>query len=561
MLSAPSLFTPFLQAVDHINLPEKFNYPFYYDPHPLCVIAAEELQAHLKSQTEWIHNFGLDPKQDGLIIGKMFGVLVVKDKADNLGYISAFSGKLAGGNHHPGFVPPVFDLLQEGGFFIEGEKELNAINKRLEELENNQFYRELVERTKLKTADILLAVEEEKRKLREGKKERKQERENAKETLSDTAYQALCDHLKEESLKQQYFAKLKLNVLKEEQEEAERELAEYEREIYLLKELRKEKSSALQQKIFEQYAFINIRKESKNLSQIFNDDLNIAPPAGAGECAAPKLLQYAFLHDLKPIAMAEFWWGQSPASEIRKHRNFYPACRGKCEPILNHMLAGMDVEKNPMLQNKAEGKQIEIVYNDEYLCVINKPAEFLSVPGINVSDSVLERIKIMFPEATGPLIVHRLDMSTSGIMLIAKSKDIYTQLQSQFIARTVQKRYVALLDGFIAGTEGIIDLPLRVDLEDRPRQLVCYEYGKPAKTKWRVLEQKNGKTRVNFWPITGRTHQLRVHAAHNLGLNVAIVGDDIYGKKADRLHLHAEWLQFYHPVFNKTMSIGVNPEF
>lgn len=468
---------------------------------------------------------------------------------------------MAGGNHHLGFVPPVFDILKEDGFFLEGEKELNAINRKIEELEISEYYLKLKKQTEEEVSKILLAVEKEKRQLREGKKDRKIRRESAKASLSDQDYQDLCEQLKEESLKQQYFAKLTLESLKIQQENIERELFGYEGEINRLKELRKEKSSALQQQIFEQYTFLNIRKETKNLSQIFNEDLNIAPPAGAGECAAPKLLQYAFLHDLKPIAMAEFWWGQSPASEIRKHKSFYPACRGKCEPILNHMLLGMEVEENPMLRNPADGKALDIVYDDDYLCIVNKPAEFLSVPGINVTDSVLERIKVKYPDATGPLIVHRLDMSTSGIMLIAKSKDVYIQLQSQFINRTVQKRYIALLDGLVESNEGTIDLPLRVDLEDRPRQLVCYDYGKPAKTKWRALEHKNGKTRVHFWPITGRTHQLRVHSAHKSGLNCPIVGDDIYGKKGDRLHLHAEWLQFYHPILEKTMTITVEAEF
>ncbi|WP_218916231.1 RluA family pseudouridine synthase [Pseudopedobacter saltans] len=524
-------------------------------------MAAEELQHHLEHQTGWQHNFGLDPKQNGLIIGKMFGVLVVENREGELGYLSAFSGKLAGGNHHLGFVPPVFDILKEDGFFLEGEKELNAINRKIEELEISEYYLKLKKQTEEEVSKILLAVEKEKRQLREGKKDRKIRRESAKASLSDQDYQDLCEQLKEESLKQQYFAKLTLESLKIQQENIERELFGYEGEINRLKELRKEKSSALQQQIFEQYTFLNIRKETKNLSQIFNEDLNIAPPAGAGECAAPKLLQYAFLHDLKPIAMAEFWWGQSPASEIRKHKSFYPACRGKCEPILNHMLLGMEVEENPMLRNPADGKALDIVYDDDYLCIVNKPAEFLSVPGINVTDSVLERIKVKYPDATGPLIVHRLDMSTSGIMLIAKSKDVYIQLQSQFINRTVQKRYIALLDGLVESNEGTIDLPLRVDLEDRPRQLVCYDYGKPAKTKWRALEHKNGKTRVHFWPITGRTHQLRVHSAHKSGLNCPIVGDDIYGKKGDRLHLHAEWLQFYHPILEKTMTITVEAEF
>ena len=294
------------------------------------------------------------------------------------------------------------------------------------------------------------------------------------------------------------------------------------------------------------------------MGEIFNNN----PPAGAGECAAPKLLNYAFEHQLKPIAMAEFWWGQSPKSEIRKHKQFYPACKSKCEPILlSHMLMGLEMESNPFEENPAAGKNIEIVYEDDILLVINKPAEFLSVPGKKISDSVYQRMKEKYPEATGPLVVHRLDMSTSGLMLIAKDEATYVKLQSQFIKRTISKRYVALLDGVLHDNEGSIDLPLRVDLEDRPRQLVCYDHGKPAQTKWKKIKIINNQTLVYFYPITGRTHQLRVHASHELGLKTPIIGDDLYGTKSNRLHLHAEQLIFIHPISNKKICFHCEAEF
>ncbi|MBP9794309.1 MAG: RluA family pseudouridine synthase, partial [Flavobacterium sp.] len=332
----------------------------------------------------------------------------------------------------------------------------------------------------------------------------------------------------------------------------------FEEKLNELKELRKQKSNTLQQRLFAEYAFLNGLGESKSLGKIFDNN----PPAGAGECAAPKLLHYAFQHHLKPICMAEFWWGQSPKSEVRKHQQFYPSCKSKCEPILlGHMLKGLTMDDNPFQLNPAEGKEIEIVYEDESIAVINKPAEFLSVPGKQISDSVYERMKIRYPEATGPIIVHRLDMSTSGIMLIAKTEAAYLNLQRQFIKRTIKKCYEALLDGEIATKSGFIDLPLRVDLDDRPRQLVCYEYGKPAQTNWEIISIENGKTRVHFYPITGRTHQLRVHASHPLGLNTPIVGDDLYGTKANRLHLHAKSITFIHPINNQEMKIEVAAEF
>jgi len=228
---------------------------------------------------------------------------------------------------------------------------------------------------------------------------------------------------------------------------------------------------------------------------------------------------------------------------------------------MDHMLDGLEVDDNPFLENPSEVMQLDIVYEDDILLLINKPPEFLSVPGKIITDSVLERLKQMYPDATGPLLVHRLDMSTSGLLLVAKNKETYVHLQKQFMKRTIKKRYVALLDGIVKQKEGIINLPLRVDLEDRPRQLVCYEYGKPAQTKWEVIAIKNKQTRVYFYPITGRTHQLRVHASHELGLKIPILGDDLYGKKANRLHLHAERLTFIHPTTREEITISVDAAF
>ncbi|WNW02528.1 RluA family pseudouridine synthase [Tenacibaculum sp. HL-MS23] len=252
--------------------------------------------------------------------------------------------------------------------------------------------------------------------------------------------------------------------------------------------------------------------------------------------------------------MAEFWWGKPSANAVRKHQHYYSACTGKCKPILHHMLQGLTVDDNPLIAQFQVKKEIEVIFEDEYLLVINKPHELLSVAGKEVKDSVYSRIKKKYPNATGPLIVHRLDMSTSGILLIAKNEIIHKNLQAQFINRTIKKRYVALLHGSLYKKNGEINLPLRVDLDDRPKQLVCYEHGKKALTKWEVIEVIDNKTKVYFYPITGRTHQLRVHAAHQLGLNIPIVGDDLYGTKANRLYLHAENLSFRHPISKKEVQ-------
>ena len=327
------------------------------------------------------------------------------------------------------------------------------------------------------------------------------------------------------------------------------------KKIHDWKEDRRALSAQTQARMFDEYTFLNGNGESRSLLSIFDEATSRIPPAGAGECAAPKLLQYAYLNELLPIAMAEFWWGNSPRSEVRKHKQFYPACRGKCEPILGHMLQGLEVAPNEMLLELKNQKDLDIIYEDDYLLAVNKPAEFLSVPGKEITDSVYARVREKYPDADGPLVVHRLDMSTSGIMLVAKNKDVHKLIQQQFEQRTVKKRYVALLEGELSDKGGAISLPLRVDFNDRPRQLVCFDHGKPARTIWELVEVINGRSLVRFYPVTGRTHQLRVHAAHSSGLNAPIVGDDLYGNKDERLHLHADQLRFVHPMLEKELTL------
>lgn len=542
-------FIAFQQDISGITLPEKFTFPFYYEPHDLSKIAAKALQDYLETQTDFEHNFGLDDTQNGLAIGKMFGVLVVQNTEGRLGYLWAFSGKLAERNQHPFFVPTVFDMLEEKSFFKQEEVILNNYNKKIELLENDYAYLKSIQVLSATKIQAEKEIQAQKETIKIGKKRRAALRQNNPE--------ADVEQLNKESQEEGILLKKMTLYWNHHITAAEETVAEFTATINQLKEGRRKKSAELQQQLFEQYAFLNQYQELKSLGEIFNGN----PPAGAGECAAPKLLHYAFQNDLKPIAMAEFWWGQSPKSEVRKHQQFYPACTGKCEPILRHMLKDIPLEDNPFKTNPAEGKTLEIVYEDDYLTVVNKPAEFLSVPGKNITDSVWSRVKLLYPNASGPLIVHRLDMSTSGLLLIAKSATVYKNLQAQFIQRKVKKRYVALLDGNVNESKGVIDLPLRVDLDNRPNQIVCFDYGKPAKTEWEVLEKRGNQTLVHFYPITGRTHQLRVHAAHQLGLNSPIVGDDLYGTKANRLHLHAESITFNHPVSKESIMVTVAADF
>ncbi len=554
-------FHHFKTDISEISLPKKFTFPFYYDPHTLCKIASKEIQKYLETQTDFNHNFGLKKNEKGLSIGKMFGVLVVQNQKKEIGYLAAFSGKFSDNSLPKMFVPPIFDTHQKDGFFAKGEIQLNQINQQIVQLENNLDFVKITAKFYQKKEAIQQELQIEKEKLKLAKKDRKTQRKQAIKTLSETEFYQLKKQLEQESFNQQFFIKEFTEYKHQKLAEIEKELVVFTAKIASFKKQRKELSNALQSKLFKQYQFLNHQKKTKGVLEIFKELPVKIPPAGSGDCAAPRLLQHAFLHNLQPIAMAEFWWGTSPNKAIRKHKNFYPSCQGRCKPILAHMLHGIEMDENPLLQNPAKEKKLTFLYEDDALVVVHKPAEFLSVPGKEISDSVYTRMREKYPNATGAMIVHRLDMSTSGILLISKTKEANKNLQSQFINRTIKKRYVALLDGIIKKNSGTINLPLRVDLDDRPRQLVCYEHGKKAITKWKVIERKEGKTRIYFYPITGRTHQLRVHAAHLLGLNTPIVGDDLYGKKVDRLHLHADYIEFTHPSTKKKMQFQVDAAF
>lgn len=536
----------FQESAYDIPLPEKFTYPFHYTPHPLCVRAATEVQQYLSAQSQW---------EEELQQGKMFGVLIVRTQTGDTAYLAAFSGILAGSNVHPFFVPPVYDLLQSQGFFKVEEENISAINTRIEELQNDANYMDLLRQIKEKT----LQSRQELTAAKAAQKAAKEAREKRRRTGEpDEAELAAM-------IRESQWGKAELKRLERSWKEQIAPLQTganaFARQIEELKAERKTRSAALQRKLFEQFRMLNARGEVKDLCTLFEQTVQKVPPAGAGECAAPKLLQYAYLNHLKPIAMAEFWWGNSPKAEIRHHGYYYPACKGKCEPILAHMLQGLEVDENPLLKETHHETPLETVYEDDYLLVVNKPAGMLSVPGKGEADSVYNRIKTRYPQATGPLVVHRLDMATSGLLLIAKTKETHQNLQAQFKNRCIKKRYIALLDGRTDSEEGIIELPLRLDPLNRPRQVADREHGKPAITRYRVLKYTENKTLVAFYPLTGRTHQLRVHAAHPEGLHCPIVGDELYGRKAERLCLHAESLEFTHPVTGETVVVEKKSDF
>ncbi|NGM64378.1 RluA family pseudouridine synthase [Sphingobacterium sp. SGR-19] len=558
--NSPSFFHHFQSDITALPKPQVFTFPFCYEPDELSKIAAEELQIYLEKQQDFTHNFGLK-KMEGSAIGKMFGVLVVENEDGQMGYLAACSGKLAGTNQHTFFVPPIFDMLTKESFFLQEEEQINALNRKIETLEGSPDFPALLRQLKETQQQADEELKTYRLHMKEEKTKRKKIRTESKDILSVADYQLLETDLIKQSYRDQHEYAVLKSKWKGQLESIEILIQDKRQEIESLKSSRKLKSATLQQRLFEQYQFLNAREETKNVLAIFAESKQPIPPAGAGECAAPKLLQYAYQHRLKPICMAEFWWGVSPSSEVRKHKNFYPACKSKCEPILSHMLKGLQVAPNPMRINPAFGRTFDIIHEDHDIIVINKPSEFLSVPGIHITDSVYTRILEQYPEVSGPVIIHRLDMSTSGILVLAKHKDAHQFIQQQFIQHTVIKRYTAILDGMVNLKNGLINLPLRVDLDDRPRQVVCYKYGKPAQTKFEVLTHDNGLTRIHFFPLTGRTHQLRIHAAHHLGLHTPILGDDLYGQRANRLHLHAGYIQFIHPSTGKLTTFTAEDPF
>ncbi|MGZ2600526.1 pseudouridine synthase [Bacteroides fragilis] len=539
------MFHSFQTSIAGIELPRLFTYPFHYTPHPLCVMAAGEVQAYINKQTRW---------KEELDKGKMFGVLIVRTSNGQTGYLAAFSGNLCGSNSHSFFVPPVYDLLKPDGFFKIEEEQISAINHQIGQLQNCDRYLKLQQKMERETASSQQALSEARKVLKAAKEKREQRRLHRPNENEQAAM------IRESQYQKAEFKRLE-RYWKEQISEIKTEMESFSSQIEALKAERRNRSAALQQKLFQQFNFLNAKGETKNLCAIFEETVQKTPPAGAGECAAPKLLQYAYLSGLSPIAMAEFWWGESPKTEIRHHGYYYPSCRGKCEPILRHMLQGLDVEPAPSERYSLSQNMPEILFEDQWLLVLHKPEGVLSVPGKSEEQSIYSLLRARYPEATGPLVVHRLDMATSGLLLAAKTQEVHRHLQAQFENRSIKKRYIALLDGILPEEEGVIDLPICPDYLDRPRQMVNEELGKTAITRYRVMDRKNGQTRIAFFPLTGRTHQLRVHAAHPLGLNCPIVGDELYGRKAERLYLHAEYLEFIHPVSGQRMVIEKKAEF
>ena len=528
-----------------VELPRQFTCPFCYEPHRLALMAVEQVQRYVASRADWADEMGA---------GKMLGVLVASDDDGRLGYLAAFSGNLAGSVHHDFFVPPVYDLLDPQGEFKQGEAQITAINHEVERLEQSPEWARLQQRE----ADAQRKIADEIGNFKALMALHKQQRDERRAAGNLTASE------QEELLNQSRFEKAELKRIRQRLEaqlqEIRDEMDVFCRHINDLKTRRKAMSETLQERIFRLFVVSNARGEKRDLVEVFKP-LGTLPPAGAGECCAPRMLNYSYINGLRPVCMAEFWWGASPVGEVRHHGHFYPACRSKCKPILDFMLQGLDVEDNPLEMPMEDKTPLDVVYDDRWLTVLNKPSGMLTVPGKSLEDSLLTRYQTAFPAAHGPVVVHRLDQETSGLVVFAKDKATHKALQQQFENHTIKKRYVAVLDGQVAHDEGLIDLPLMPDVYDRPRQRVDHEQGKPATTRYRVLERSGGMTRIALEPLTGRTHQLRVHCSHPQGLNCPIVGDRLYGTAATRLMLHAQSITLVHPDTGREMTLETPPEF
>lgn len=513
-------------------LPPRLNNPFYYEPDDLCRQAAREVVAWLEGQAG--QTFCATPPSPEFMRelgqGKMLGVLVVRRPADaphadgmETAYLAGYSGQICGRADWPGFVPAVYDYLQPDGYFRQEEERIVALNRQIDRLHQEEPQPDAT-------------AEEPRPEVHRGRSEGESEHQYVARRQHENA------ELHRWKLRQR---------ARTEAHEAVRQ--EHQARITALKTLRRQKSDGLQRWLFSRFVMHNGRGEHLDLLGIFGP--GAVPPAGTGECCEPRLLQYALEHGLRPVSMAMFWWGSSPRQEVRHHLHFYPACNRKCRPLLSWMLRGLDVA--PHALHRQEHHELRTVYEDAHIMVVDKPSGMLSVPGKSRRESVMSLVRERHPEATGPLIVHRLDMATSGLMVVALTPEAYHGLQRQFAAHTIRKRYIALLTREPSPARGTVSLPLRPDLDDRPRQVVDEQHGRPALTHY---EQIDG-CRVALYPHTGRTHQLRLHCAHRRGLDNPIVGDELYGTRAERLCLHAETLTFCHPVTGRELTFTSPPPF
>ena len=537
--------------------PVRMNNPFSYTPHSLCTEAAVAVQHYLDTTPQLM---ALERQ------GKMFGVLVVRTAMGERGFVAAYSGLLSCRNDWPWFVPPVFDAQQPDGHFKVNERHISHLSNLIDSIERSDAY--LQAKAALASAEHNAEAQlcEAREALRRRKALRDQRRQEALTGTPLTAAE------QQAMVRESQYDKAELHRIKKRLSDntmvARQALSEYEDQLKTLRDDRHRESEALQQWLFTQYKVCNARGETRTLLDLFAEQIHQLPPAGAGDCCAPKLLQYAYKHGLQPLAIAEFWWGPASNDYLRQPGHYYPACQSKCRPILPFMLQGLDVEPDRSAERTHD--MPTVLYADDSIVVIDKPAGMLSVPGKDenrLSAEQFVRQQFNIP-AEVTAVVHRLDMDTSGLLVFARTQAAQRTLQQQFLEHTVKKRYEALLSGVVQQHGAAVDwqkqcisLPLRPDPYNRPLQVVDPINGKTAVSHFALGHIENGQQHISLWPLTGRTHQLRVHCAHPDGLGCPIAGDPLYGRgiaptPSKRLCLHAAQLCFTHPVSGKPMTFN-----
>lgn len=526
------------------------NNPFDYTPDIACEEAFRKLTARVdelkRSDNPDDINFCRE-----LEAGKMLGVLIAADACGAHHELYAFSGQLGDrGFHYRGFVGPVFDYLQPYGHFKTKEADISRQNAVIA-----SFEKEILSSTNLEYEAARKRMEEDvaeyKERCRLSKLKRKEQREAG---IADEARLAAM-------IRQSQFEKAELQRLKKRMaarlEPLAANLKNARSRLDAMKERRRSDSEALQQWLFSNFILLNARGESRSLSDIFAETPMKTPPSGAGECCAPKLLQAAYLRGWAPVAMAEYWYGRPKGGEVRIHGSHYPACRGKCLPVLGWMLRGLDIE--PPLGNEGPEADVftpEVIYENRWFCIVSKPSGMLSVPGKGSAISLQQWLEEKYGHDRLVKVAHRLDRDTSGLIVATFGQQSFKTMQSLFATRRVKKTYVADLQGDYISRglprRGRIALPVSPDWLDRPRQRIDFDGGKDALTDYEFSDVSARHSRITFCPLTGRTHQLRVHAASEQGLGMPIAGDPLYGKNAgygtDRLHLHAHKLEFTFPL-------------
>ena len=485
-------------------MPQALTFPYHYRPHPWVEKAALCVRTHLD------HYAQNQP-------GRLVAVLVVRKNDGQIGFYAGCDQ---------------FD--SEDSFFVKSFwQQLPAAH--FPSIQTDYLSEALEQRAKAEEAYLQFRSA-----ARERKALRRSARLNHTADLTQLAIESQRDSRELDRLKA-----LLSQAIREEEKMHYRIHSETQKALY-----------ADWRHRLEQIQLSNAIGQQQSLFQLLSDSIEKEEWLKALlRSSLPALINLARKNQDKLLAFGSFWWGRLPSHDVRQNGVFYSFAKERHARFLDFQLLGESLETNLLAVDHFAHWKADIIYEDDDLVAVNKPAGMLSVPGKHPVNNVYNTVLSLYPQASGPMLLHRLDMATSGVLLFAKNKTTHQQMQNAFAQGWIKKRYIALLEKCPESLQGSINLPLCLNPLDRPRQMVSRAYGKAALTEYEVLGNEGLLTRVAFFPKTGRTHQLRLHAAHRRGLNSAIVGDDLYGHPAERLYLHAESLQFTHPKTGQLITI------